>query len=47
MTELEFWAMVAVVFTIIFANLGGLSGGGILVPVVIGLMRFEPRQAIV
>ena len=44
--EAEFWGMLLVAFSLFYTSLAGMSGGGLVVPVCIGCMRFDARNAI-
>ena len=46
MLQTEFILCFVVVLIITFTNAGGLAGGGIMVPVMIGLYGFDPKSAI-
>jgi uncharacterized membrane protein YfcA len=46
MLQLEYWGMIAVFAALWFANMGGISGGGIVVPIAIGFFKFDPKNAI-
>ena len=42
----EFFACFLVIFLLAFTNTGGLGGGGIIVPTMMGLFRFDTRNAV-
>ena len=46
MLQSEYWGMIAVFAALWFANMGGISGGGIVVPIAIGFFKFDPKNAI-
>ena len=46
MKEIEFWGMVVTFAVLWFANMGGVGGGGMLVPVCIIFFRFDAKNAI-
>lgn len=46
MKEMEFWGMIAVILCLLFANTGGVGGGGMLVPIGICFFMFDPKNAI-
>ena len=46
MTNVEFFLCFFVIGIITFTNTGGLGGAGIIVPVMMGLFRFDAKNAI-
>ena len=46
MTNMEFFLCFVVIGIITFTNTGGLGGAGIIVPVMMGLFRFDAKNAI-
>ena len=44
--ELEFWGFMAVFGCLWFANMGGMAGGGLVVPISIAFFKFDPKNAI-
>lgn len=46
MKESEFWGFIAVFWILWIANMGGVGGAGMLVPVVITFFKFDPKNAI-
>ena len=43
----EIGGYIVVIFAIFWAHIGGLSGGGILVPVILIMFRFPMKQAVI
>ena len=46
MFGLEFWGMLMVITVLIIANMGGLGGGGIVLPVCMLFFRFDAKNSI-
>jgi len=46
MKGLEFWGFIAVFWILWLANMGGVGGGGMLVPIGITFFKFDPKNAI-
>ena len=46
MLELELWGLIFVSIVLFYTSLGGISGGGLCVPVFLAFMRFDAKQAI-
>ena len=46
MEAAEFYGLFLVIFFHAFTNSGGLGGGGILVPILIAVYRFDTRQTV-
>jgi uncharacterized membrane protein YfcA len=46
MFGLEFWGMLMVIFVLIIANMGGLGGGGIVLPVMLLFFKFDAKNSI-
>ena len=46
MIDIEFFLCFFVIGIITFTNTGGLGGAGIIVPVMMGLFRFDAKNAI-
>ena len=46
MKELEFWGMVTVFVILWTANMGGVGGGGMVVPICITFFRFDIKNSI-
>ena len=42
----EFYSFFLVIGLLTFTNTGGLGGGGIMIPVMMGLYRFDTRNAV-
>ena len=42
----EFYGSFLIVLLLAFTNTGGLGGGGIMIPVMIGIFRFDTRNAV-
>jgi uncharacterized membrane protein YfcA len=46
MKELELWGMISIFACLWLANMGGVGGGGMVVPLGIGFFKFDPKNAI-
>jgi uncharacterized membrane protein YfcA len=46
MNEIEWWGLLLVAATLFYTSLAGVSGGGLVIPIAIGCMRFDARNAI-
>ena len=46
MKEFELWGMIVVMLCLILANMGGVGGGGMVVPIAILFFKFDPKNAI-
>jgi uncharacterized membrane protein YfcA len=46
MKGLEFWGMLMVILVLIIANMGGLGGGGIVLPVMMLFFKFDAKNSI-
>ena len=46
MFQLEFWGYSAVFWCLWFTNMGGMGGGGMLVPIAIFFFGFDAKNAI-
>ena len=42
----EFWGMLAVIVFLWIANMGGLGGGGIVMPICLIFFKFDPKNSI-
>ena len=43
---LEFWGYIVIFLTLWFVNIGGVPGGGLVVPISIFFFKFDPKNAI-
>ena len=46
MFELEGWGMIMIALFLFYASLGGLSGGGIHIPIVLAFFRYDMKNAV-
>ena len=46
MLSTEFWGLFLIMGLLIFTNMGGMGGAGIVIPVMIALYQFDTRKAI-
>lgn len=46
LNEVEWWGLLLVAATLFYTSLAGVSGGGLVIPIAIGCMRFDARNAI-
>jgi uncharacterized membrane protein YfcA len=46
MKQSEFWGLIVVFIALWLANMGGVGGGGIVMPISIIFFRFDPKNAI-
>lgn len=46
MLATEFFSFLLIIVLLAFTNTGGLGGGGIMIPVMMGLYRFDTRNAV-
>ena len=46
MTQTEFMLALVCLGALMFTNIGGVGGGGIIVPVMMGLYRFDAKNAV-
>ena len=46
MTGKEFWGMIMVVVSLIVANMGGLGGGGLVLPISLYFFNFDQKNSI-
>lgn len=43
MNELEMWGMIITAVALVYTNMGGLVGGGVQVPILVGFFKFSQR----
>jgi hypothetical protein len=47
MHQQEFWGMIMILLMLFYANVGGVAGGGVVVPIAFGMLMLDAKNAIV